>query len=119
MITHVNYFPKAGNAAILELEEFPTLVMIYSIGYAVIWLLFFLMYETAWHRRKQIKLTHYELADTRMELRGSFFNFCVGISSFIFAMLGKPMAGGMCFVLIPFGLWLVAWLKRRELKTFS
>lgn len=118
MVTHVNYFPKAGNAIILQLEEFPKLVMIYSIGYAVIWFLFFLMYETGWQRRREIKLNFYELADTKKELRGSFFNFCVGIASFVFAAFGNPMAGGICFLLIPAGLWFVGWLKRRELKSY-
>ena len=116
MVTHANYFPKAGNEHILELRDFPTLVMIYSIGYAVIWLLFFLMYETAWYRRKKIELNHYELTDTKKELRGAFFNFCVGAASFIFAAFGDPKAGGMCFILIPAGLWFVGWLKRYELK---
>jgi hypothetical protein len=116
MVTHLNYFPKAGNESILELQDFPRLVMIYSIGYAVIWLLFFLMYEAAWYRRKQIELNSYELSDTRKELRGAFFNLCIGIASFIFAAFGNPKAGGMCFLLIPAGLWFVSWLKKRELK---
>ncbi|MGB3075334.1 MAG: TMEM175 family protein, partial [Chitinophagales bacterium] len=40
MLTHTNYFPRAGSEVVINANDFPSLVMIYSSGYAVIWLLF-------------------------------------------------------------------------------
>ena len=116
LITQVNYFPKAGNESVINYEDVPQLVMIFSIGYAVIWLLFFLMYEIAWRRREYLHLNHYELAATKKEIRGSFFNVCIGLASFFFAAIGIPNVGGYCFFLIPFGVWFLNRLKKHELK---
>ena len=116
MVTHTNYFPKAGAETIIDVKDFPQLVMIYSLGYAVIWFLFFILYEIAWHRRLQLELNKYEIADTKKELRSSFFNCCVGLVSLFFAAVNAPGIGGLCFLLIPAGLWFVGWKMKQELK---
>ncbi|MFI5135876.1 MAG: TMEM175 family protein [Chitinophagales bacterium] len=118
LITHVNYFPKAGNDTVINYADVPQLVMIFSIGYAVIWFLFFLMYAIAWRRREYLQLNNYELAVTKKEIRGAFLNVCIGLASFFFAAIGIPNVGGYCFFLIPFGVWFLNCLKKRELKTY-
>lgn len=117
MVTHINYFPGAGNETIIERNDFPKLVMVYSIGYAVIWFLFLIMYEIAWHRREKLQLNNYEAAATRKELRGAFFNCCIGIFSLFFATIKVPAIGGCCFLLVPFILLMGDWQMKRELKS--
>lgn len=117
MFTHSNYFPKAGNEVIIEAQDFPSLVLIYSVGYALIWLLFFLLYEIAWYRRDQLRLNKYERALTKKELRGAFLNACIGVSAMIFASLKAPVPAGICFLMIPLILWFVDWRMKKELQT--
>lgn len=117
MVTHTNYFPKAGDETIIDANDFPQLVMIYSLGYAVIWLLFFILYAIAWRRRKQLRLNHYEIADTKKEIRSSFFNCGVGLVSLLFAAVNAPGIGGLCFLLIPAGLWFIGRKMKQELKS--
>lgn len=119
LVTHVNYFPKAGDEEVLNYEDVPQLVMIFSIGYSVIWFLFFLMYEIAWRRREYLQLNRYELMATKKEIRGALMNVGIGLASLFFAAIGFPQVGGYCFFLIPFGVWFLNWLKKRELKTHN
>lgn len=116
MFTHANYFPKAGNEVIIEPQDFPSLVLIYSVGYAVIWFLFFLLYEIAWYRRVQLRLNRFESAATKKELRGAFLNSCIGVFAMIFAGLQAPVPAGICFLMIPLVLWFVDWRMKHELK---
>lgn len=117
LVTQVSYFPKAGDEVVLNYEDLPKLVMIFSIGYSVIWFLFFMMYHLAWRRREYLQLTRYELAATKKEIRGALMNVGIGLASLFFAAIGLPNVGGYCFFLIPFGIWFLNWLKKRELKT--
>lgn len=115
MFTHANYFPKAGDAVIIQAHDFPSLILIYSVGYAVIWFLFFLLYEIAWYRRVQLRLNRFESAVTKKELRGAFLNACIGVCAMIFAGFHAPVPAGICFLMIPLVLWFVDWRMKHEL----
>lgn len=116
MMTHVNYFPKAGSEVIIDLKDFPSLIIIYSVGYATIWLLFFFMYEIAWYKKETLQLNRYETLVTKKEIRGAFLNFCIGITATVFAGFNMPMLAGICFLMIPLILLVVDRLLKRALK---
>lgn len=102
MLTHINFFEKAvaKGETVLTNEDFPQLVMIYSAGYAAIWLIYYLLYQRAWKLRIHLRLDAYELEDTRKQLRGAILNVLLGLSALLFAWMGYPAIGGICFILI-------------------
>jgi len=102
MLTRINFFEKATarGDTIITNEDFPQLVMIYSAGYAAIWMMYYLMYKRAWHLRKHLKLDVFELEDTLKQTRGALLNILLGISALLFAWSNHPAMGGVCFFLV-------------------
>lgn len=122
MVLPFDFFPKATAAkeAVMSQQELPQLIMIYSAGYAAIWLVFFLMYNRAWKERAVLKLDHFETEDTLKEIRGAFMNCMVGVAGLVAALFGSPQVAGFIFLLIPLILianhWYFTWrLKRGSL----
>jgi uncharacterized membrane protein len=110
--TGMNLFPKAaehGQAVILA-KDFPTLIILFSIGYAVIWLLLYLMHARALRKATQLQLTPYETGFTIMEKRGALWNSLVGIIAFMLAAMGFVSLAGIIYLFIPLLLWLNRYL---------
>ena len=64
-----------------------------------------------------MKLDAYELEDTRKQLRGAIVNVILGTCAVLFAFLGHPGTGGICFILLlPALLLNSAWSKKRMNK---
>jgi uncharacterized membrane protein len=103
MIMHVDFFPKAtmNHEVVVTPAEFPQLVIVYSAGYAAIWLVFYLMYRHAWQSRKELALTTYEAEDTLHQLRGALINVIIGVGGICFAWLAFPGLAALCFAFIP------------------
>ncbi|MES2649188.1 MAG: TMEM175 family protein [Bacteroidota bacterium] len=102
MITHIDFFHKATarGEAVLTAEQFPQVVMVYSAGYAAIWLVFYRLYKHAWKLRNNLQLNALELGDIKKQLRGAFMNMMIGLTAFVFAWLDLPALGGLCFALV-------------------
>jgi uncharacterized membrane protein len=100
-----------------------TLMIIYSVGYTVIYLLFFLMHINALKHSEEIELTAKERYDTKTEV---FMNLiCAGIGSLailLAAILPGNFAGssGFVYFLLPisYPLW-YSMRGRRSRKLFS
>ncbi len=114
--TGVNLFPKAIGKTIITAEQFSRLVILYSIGYFVIWMLLYIMHQRAMHFSKQLQLNKYELLFTKKEKRGAFINAMIGALAALIAWAGKDLLSGFCYLLIPLVLILNERIFRHQLK---
>ncbi|HNR18049.1 MAG TPA: TMEM175 family protein [Chitinophagaceae bacterium] len=101
--TGIDLFPHATEKGlpILQQEDFSQLIIFFSIGYAVLWLLLLLMYQRALSASKRMELTPFEILVTKKERRGAFLNVCVGLASMLLAFAGQELLSGICYLLIP------------------
>ena len=101
--TGINLFPKAveKGIAVIHAEDFPQLIILFSIGYAVIWLLLYGMYRRAGHLFNQLDLSVYEIKFTRKEKRGALWNVFIGMAAIIMAFAGLESIAGICYLFIP------------------
>ncbi|MBI2730566.1 MAG: DUF1211 domain-containing protein [Sphingobacteriales bacterium] len=117
-LTGINLFPKAIEKGLMVMTqtEFPQLVILFSTGYGIIWLLIFLMYKRALHFSKKLELTEYELLFTRKEKRGAMLNACIGLLAFLFALAGWVQLSGITYLFIPAVLIINQQLFKHKLK---
>ncbi|MBL0358653.1 MAG: DUF1211 domain-containing protein [Chitinophagaceae bacterium] len=101
--TGIELFPKAAekHLPVLMPEDFPQLIIIFSSGYFVIWLLLFLMHKRALYFGKEIELNKYELEYTKKEKKGALWNCFVGVAAIFLAVAGIEWLSGICYLLIP------------------
>lgn len=101
--TGIDLFPHATEKglAILQQEDFSQLIVLFSIGYTVLWLLLLMMYQRALSVSKRMELTPFEILITKKERRGAFLNVCVGLASMLLAFAGQELLSGICYLLIP------------------
>ena len=101
--TGLQLFPKAAekHLPVITQHEFPSLIIIFSAGYFVIWILLYLMHRHALRLSKKLELNKYETAYTKKETRGALWNALVGLAAILFAVLHLEMLSGICYLLIP------------------
>lgn len=117
----VNYFPEAvaHGKRVLEEGDFPRLVVFFSIGYCIIWLLFFLLYRHVYKKRYQLHIISAELFYVKSEMRDAVFQMTAGLVSMVFALAGFPGLSGFVFITILPWLFLNSWLLRQSLRKHS
>jgi uncharacterized membrane protein len=99
--TGVNLFPRALGKTIITPEQFPQLVILYSLGYFVIWMLLYVMHHRAAHFSARLQLNKYEILYTMKERRGALMNAIIGALASLIAWLGVDWLSGICYLLIP------------------
>ena len=101
--TGINLFPQAAEKglSIIHQEDFSQLIILFSAGYAVIWMLLCLMYRKALSLKRKLELTAFEVYITKIEKRGAFLNICVGLAAILLAMAKLEILSGICYLLIP------------------
>lgn len=101
--TGIDLFPHATEKGlpILQQEDFSQLIILFSIGYAVLWFLLLLMYQRALSVSKRMELTPFEVFITKKERRGAFLNVCVGVAAMLLALASQELLSGICYLLIP------------------
>lgn len=101
--TGLDLFPKASEKglAVLSSEEFPLLITLFSIGYFLIWFLFYCMHKRALRFSKKLEFNQFELLFTRKEKRGALWNSFIGLLAIVFTWLSAPWLAGICYLLIP------------------
>lgn len=88
---------------IMKVGDTPKLMMIYGLGYILIYLLFFFMYVHALGKKVALELTRSEIFDTRTSLYANLILIIVGVLSVLTAfLLPQNLAGlaGMIYILI-------------------
>ena len=105
----------------IEPQQSSTLMIIYGLGYATVYLVFVLLYCNALRQRKELDLTRIEVFDTYTTMMESGLQLGLGAScALLSAVLPTNVAGlaGFIFFLIPVGMSLIGMIRgkgRREL----
>ena len=116
--TGLQLFPKAAekHLAVISQHEFPALIIIFSAGYFVIWLLLFLMHKHVLRFSSKLELNRYETAYTKKETRGALWNALTGLVAILFALIGWELVSGLCYLFIPVLLFINNRLFAKQLR---
>jgi uncharacterized membrane protein len=89
-----------GTAPIVGVADWPTLMVIYGVGFVVVFGLFALMYRHAYALRDELALSSRERHLTRQSVLENMIMVGFGITSIALALLGHPAIAGWAYVLI-------------------
>jgi uncharacterized membrane protein len=118
MFSGINYFEQeaaAGKTVLFE-KDFPTLILFFSAGYALIWLIFYQLYQHAWKRRAGLHLSAEESILLRSSRRDALIQVFIACAAAGAAQLALPVASGFVFLLIPFWLLVNNFITKRQLR---
>ena len=76
-------------------SDLPYLMIIYGIGFTLIYLLFFCMYLHALRKKEELELTPLEIFDTKTSLYSNIVLLVIGIISVIVAMILPTKIAGL------------------------
>lgn len=111
-----SFFHPAETETVLTQSEFPQLIIYFSIGYAVIWFIFFLLYRHAQRHSEQLSLSKISQLYLRHQQTDAGVQMLIGTGSVVFALCGWPVISGFCFLLIPLWLLVNYYRFRKQLK---
>lgn len=116
--TGINLFPKAieKGLVVLTQDDFPKLIILFSVGYFVIWMIIYFMYKQALHCAKKLELDKFELLFTRKETTGAIWNAGVGLMAIALAWTGAERLAGICYLFTPAILIINERVFRRRVK---
>lgn len=108
---------------IIQDRDVPHLMIIYGIGYILIYLLFTFMYRHALKKAKELELTPKEIYDSKTKLYKNYILISIGILSILVALFispGKAGIAGFVYMLIgPALSFFYSLRKKRKHKLFS
>jgi uncharacterized membrane protein len=116
----LDLFPSATEQglAVLSRDEFPQLIILFSIGYFLIWLIIALMHFHVLKLSVQLNLSRFELEFTRKEARGAVMNSVIGLLALVLAWMKLEWLAGICYFLIPLILLLNQGLFKAHSRKF-
>lgn len=85
--------------------DFPGLIVFFSIGYALVWLIFFLLYHHIKLNHTQLHLNEYEKIVLLSDRRDAFYQMIIGFTASIVAGLKWVILSQIIFLTIP--IWLL------------
>jgi uncharacterized membrane protein len=88
---------------IMKIADTPKLMMIYGMGYILIYLLFTFMYMHALRKKSFLQLTNAEIFDTKTKLYKNFVLMAIGLLSIFVSFTTREEdsgIGGMVYILI-------------------
>ncbi len=99
----INLFPEATEKGLVVLSsgDFPQLVMLFSIGYFLIWIIIYLLYSRVLKLSERFAFNRYEMLFTLKEARGALWNALIGLFALAMAWLNFERLAGICYLLIP------------------
>jgi uncharacterized membrane protein len=99
------YLSHGLKLSMIRVEQIPTLMYIYNIGYTLIYILFYLMYKHARKHATQLELTAYELFETNSQIYINLLNVSIGLLAILLTFLlpmGVKGASGFSYFLLAF-----------------
>lgn len=94
----------------IQPQQAASLMIIYGLGYASVFLVFLLLYQNALRQRDELHLTRLEVHDTHTSMIESGFQLAVGLlCALVAAILPADLGGvaGCLFFLLPIGMWII------------
>lgn len=119
--TGIDLFTKATEKGltVLKEEDFSQLIILFSIGYGLVWLIIYFMQLHVLRLKHRLDLTPYELLFTRSETRAALWNVIIGFLSLVMAWLGNLVVASLLFLLIPIAMQLNSYLFKKALKKLN
>lgn len=110
--------PPGGKIA-MGSGSWPSLMIIYGIGFVAMYAVFALLYMNAYRQRDNLDLNELERYDTRSSIGSNFVLVGVGLLSIILAAKNQIALSGMMYWLIGISMsmyWTIAGKRRRPLE---
>jgi hypothetical protein len=82
------HLPNGEAAWMIERGQMPLLMIIYSLGYIAVSLIFVLLYIRAYRKRAELDLNEGELIETRSSLQAHLLNIGIGTLSLLVVFIG-------------------------------
>jgi uncharacterized membrane protein len=101
---------------VLSNEDFPRLIILFSIGYFLIWFIIYLLHKHILRSAKLFSFTPFEKLLTQKEVSGALGNCSVGLAALIFAYLRFEILAGICYLFIPFILIINQYIFKSKVK---
>ncbi|MBV9773906.1 MAG: DUF1211 domain-containing protein [Gemmatimonadetes bacterium] len=95
--------PDGTRAPVLTREQAPTMMLVFGLGYAAVFLVFALLYHHAYRRRETLDLTPLEAYHTLDNVRENLLNVAIAALSIWVAYRGSrnaPMLSGLTYALV-------------------
>lgn len=95
--------PDGSRVPVLTREQGPTMMLVFGLGYAAVFLVFALLYHHAYRRRETLELTDLEAYDTLDNVRENLLNVAIAALSIVMAYRGGgrgPMLAGLAYTLV-------------------
>jgi uncharacterized membrane protein len=80
--------PHGREAAVITLDQVPTIFVFYGIGLIAVEATFVLLYRHAWRRREALALDAYERLQTRASIEGALLSAAIAVLSILIAATG-------------------------------
>ncbi len=114
----INLFEKAVQQGhtILEPHELYQLIILFSIGYFLVWITLYFMHLHVLKLQHQFNFSRYELLFTKKEARGALWNAFIGLAAILLAAARWEWQAGICYLMIPLALMLNEMLFRKSLQ---
>ena len=90
----------AAPASAIESGQIPTLLTIFGVGYAAIFLIFALLYYHAYRRRAELELNELEVHDTWTSVSENLLHVLIGALSIVVTLITGSGFGGAVYWLI-------------------
>lgn len=115
----IDLFSEASEKGLTVLSsgDFPELVILFSIGYLLVWLIIYLMHLRVLFLAKTFEFNRYELLFTKAEARGALLNAGIGLIALLLAWLGHEVIAGIGYLLIPLAMLMNRYLLKKSMKT--
>lgn len=114
----IDLFAEANEKGlvILSNKEFPQLIILFSIGYFLIWFIIYLLHKHILRSASVFNFTQFEKLFTQKEVRGALWNSLIGLVALLLAFFHFETLAGICYLFIPVILAGNHYLFRQRLK---
>jgi uncharacterized membrane protein len=114
----IDLFAKANEKGlvVLSAKEFPQLIILFSVGYFLIWFIIYLLHQHILHLSKVFAFTRFEKLLTQKEVRGALWNSFVGLFALAFAFFNFETLAGICYLFIPLILIINQYIFKASVK---
>lgn len=111
------HMPEGDPVPIIENAQFPTLMIIYGLGYLAVSLIFVLLFRHAWRKRAELELNAAEELLTQSSIHSHLINAGIAICSIAIVVLtGNSGLSGMLYMIIGPLQFLNGWLTGRRMR---
>jgi uncharacterized membrane protein len=118
---NVNYFETIGQESFVVITEndLPQLILFFSIGYALVWLIFYLLYVYVSHKKRNLDLSDMEMVILSSDKRDALVQLCIGCLSGIASLFTSLIISQLLFLFIPVWLTVNYYLTLKEKRSIQ